>query len=57
MLRTFNCGLGMILAVAAENAAAALDTLVNSGEEPVVVGEIVPGEAGVTFSGALAPEQ
>lgn len=57
MLRTFNCGLGMILAVAAENAAAALDTLVNSGEEPVVVGEIVPGEVGVTFSGALAPEQ
>lgn len=57
MLRTFNCGLGMILAVAAEDAAAALETLARSGERPVVVGEIVPGEAGVSFSGALAPGQ
>ena len=57
MLRTFNCCLGMILAVAAEDAAAALETLVRSGERPVVVGEIVPGEAGVSFSGALAPGQ
>jgi phosphoribosylformylglycinamidine cyclo-ligase len=57
LLRTFNCGLGMILAVAAQDTAAALETLERSGERPVVVGEIVPGATDVSFSGALAPGQ
>ena len=44
MLTTFNCGLGFLLVVPAEQAEAALEDLANSGEQPVVVGEIVTAE-------------
>jgi phosphoribosylformylglycinamidine cyclo-ligase len=56
MLRTFNCGLGMILAVPAPGVATALETLSASGERPVVIGEIATasGAPRVDFRGALA---
>lgn len=41
MLRTFNCGIGMIVCVASADLDAALDSLSGSGERPVVLGEIV----------------
>lgn len=46
MWRTFNCGVGMVLCVAAEHSGAALRILQAAGENAWLVGEIVPG-AGV----------
>ncbi len=47
MLRTFNCGVGMITVVAKEDAAAALDLLKENGENAVLIGELTErsGEA------------
>jgi len=38
--RTFNCGIGFLLIVGPEAATPVLATLLNAGEEPVVVGEL-----------------
>ena len=55
MLRTFNCGVGMLLAVAAEDVDATLELLRQQGETAFEVGELVPREdEAVTFTGALA---
>jgi len=43
MLRTFNCGVGLILVAAADQADTALTSLKASGETPTVIGEIEPG--------------
>ena len=43
MLRTFNCGIGLILVAAAEQADAVLTALTAAGESPTVIGEIEPG--------------
>lgn len=40
MLRTFNCGIGMVLCVAASDAEQALASLANSGETAFVIGAI-----------------
>ena len=40
MYRTFNCGLGMTLCVAAEDVDAALEVLANQGQDAWVLGEI-----------------
>lgn len=40
MYRTFNCGVGMIIAVAADKADAALELLRNEGETAFVVGKV-----------------
>lgn len=53
MLRTFNCGIGMVLVVAAEEAEAVSALLAAEGERVMRLGQIVPGE-GVLFSGHLA---
>jgi len=45
MLKTFNCGIGMIVSVAAEDEATALAILRSAGEKAQVIGEIIPGEA------------
>ena len=42
MLRTFNCGIGMVAVVAPEDAEAALRCLENTGETVFRVGEITP---------------
>ncbi|SIP91215.1 phosphoribosylformylglycinamidine cyclo-ligase [Rhizobium sp. RU35A] len=56
MLRTFNCGVGMIAVVAAENVAAVTDVLTGEGEVVVPLGRIVAraeGGAGTLYKGTL----
>ncbi len=53
MLRTFNCGVGMIVVVAPEAADAVTQLLSEEGESVMRLGTIVAGE-GVVFSGSLA---
>ncbi|MEM7359004.1 MAG: phosphoribosylformylglycinamidine cyclo-ligase [Pseudomonadota bacterium] len=45
MYRTFNCGVGMILAVPAEHADAAIEVLNNAGENAFLLGEIRDGQS------------
>ena len=52
MLKTFNSGIGMVLAVAPERAEDILAVLAGEGETVIRIGEVVPG-AGVRYSGAL----
>ncbi|MBK9081968.1 MAG: phosphoribosylformylglycinamidine cyclo-ligase [Rhizobiales bacterium] len=55
MLRTFNCGIGMVVAVAADRAAEAEQALRAAGETPVRIGRVIraEGEPRVRYSGAL----
>jgi phosphoribosylformylglycinamidine cyclo-ligase len=46
LARTFNCGLGMLLFVAAEEAAALVEILQRQGETVVLAGSVEAGEAG-----------
>ncbi len=52
MARTFNCGIGMVLAVAAEDAAAVKANLEAAGETVFVIGAIENGARGCTVQGA-----
>ncbi|MNY43425.1 Phosphoribosylformylglycinamidine cyclo-ligase [compost metagenome] len=55
MLRTFNCGVGMLVAVAPEDAEKLVASLTASGEIAAVVGQLTARAAEpVTFRGALA---
>lgn len=57
MLRTFNCGIGMIVAAQADKADEVLAALKTAGEAPVKLGEIVPAAEGaepVSYRGKLA---
>jgi phosphoribosylformylglycinamidine cyclo-ligase len=57
MLRTFNCGIGMIVAAEAAKADEVAAALVTAGEAPVRLGEIVPvtdGEEQVAYRGKLS---
>ena len=53
MLRTFNCGVGMIVILDEEDQAAAFETLQLHGERPVVIGKVISGEPGVSYTGRL----
>ena len=56
MLRTFNCGIGLILVCEAGRAAAVTEALEAAGEAPVAIGRLTDRGAGadaVTYSGAL----
>lgn len=55
MLRTFNCGIGMIVVASADKADAVMERLVKAGEKPVRIGETVAHAGGerVQTSGAL----
>ena len=52
MLKTFNSGIGMILAVAADSAAEIETLLTSQGETVIRLGLVTPGE-GVRYSGRL----
>jgi phosphoribosylformylglycinamidine cyclo-ligase len=45
MLRTFNCGVGMVVIVAREDVEIALSTLTRSGEQAWLIGEVVTDSA------------
>jgi phosphoribosylformylglycinamidine cyclo-ligase len=45
MLKTFNCGIGMMVSVAPEDEATALAALKSAGEQAYAIGEIVPADA------------
>ena len=49
MLRTFNCGIGLILVVEKDDATLACDILEQLGEEIFVLGEIAEGHRGVVI--------
>ena len=49
MYRTFNCGIGMTVCVAAEHGDKALKTLTELGEQPTVIGEVRRGDGGVVI--------
>ncbi|HET8749742.1 MAG TPA: phosphoribosylformylglycinamidine cyclo-ligase [Sphingomicrobium sp.] len=51
MARTFNCGVGMALVVAAEQAVQVANALEGSGEAVFEIGRIEAGERGCTVSG------
>ena len=55
MLRTFNCGIGMVAIVPASEAQAVMAVLTEAGETVVQLGEVVPaqGDERVTYSGTL----
>ena len=55
MLRTFNCGLGMMAVVAAESAGHVIDAFQESGEKAMRVGHLIAGEAEakVVYRGSL----
>ena len=52
MLSTFNCGIGIVLVVSAENELEVLSELTDGGETPLKIGEIIEGED-MIFKGRL----
>lgn len=53
MARTFNCGVGMVLAVAPDEAESLATDLATAGETVFRIGEIVAGEKGCTVNGSV----
>jgi phosphoribosylaminoimidazole synthetase len=55
MMRTFNCGIGMVIAVASGQAAQVAAVLQEAGETVTPIGRIVPRrDAGVIYRGTIA---
>ena len=50
MYNTFNMGVGMMVAVAKEDADKAIEVLKENGEDAVILGEVIKGEEGVVFA-------
>jgi phosphoribosylformylglycinamidine cyclo-ligase len=54
MLRTFNCGIGMVAVLDSSTADAAVETLAKHGDKAVRLGEVVAAEtSAIAFSGHL----
>ncbi|PZQ83328.1 MAG: phosphoribosylformylglycinamidine cyclo-ligase, partial [Ancylobacter novellus] len=56
MLRAFNCGIGMVVVCAPEDAETVADAFADAGEEVIHLGVIEPaeGKAHVAYDGTLA---
>ncbi|MBA6412807.1 phosphoribosylformylglycinamidine cyclo-ligase [Parahaliea sp. F7430] len=52
MYRTFNCGVGMVLCLAPEHAATAIESLTAAGHQAWQIGSIVAGNSEVELSGS-----
>jgi phosphoribosylformylglycinamidine cyclo-ligase len=52
MARTFNCGIGMVAIVAAEQAESVATDLTEAGETVFTIGHIEAGPKGCTVSGS-----
>ena len=52
LLKTFNCGIGMVVIVAADSAAAVKDALRDAGEDVVTLGRVTNGDS-VVYTGAF----
>ncbi len=53
MLKTFNCGIGMVAVVAEDQVASASDVFAQAGHDVITIGRIEAGE-GVRYEGALS---
>ncbi len=55
MLRTFNCGIGMIVITAAKDAEAVTDAFAKAGEKAIRIGDVItaPNEPRVVYDGVL----
>jgi phosphoribosylformylglycinamidine cyclo-ligase len=55
MLRTFNCGIGLVVVVAEKSSGHVIEAFQQSGDKAVRIGHLIPGdgEAKVTYRGAL----
>jgi phosphoribosylformylglycinamidine cyclo-ligase len=55
MLRTFNCGIGLIAVAAEKDAGHAIDAFQHSGDKALRIGKLIPGdgEAKVVYRGSL----
>jgi phosphoribosylformylglycinamidine cyclo-ligase len=49
MRRTFNCGVGMIVVVGAEDADSAIASLIETGDNAWRMGRIAAGDGGVRY--------
>ena len=52
MARTFNCGIGMVLAVTPDNVDSVTEALTEAGEQVMRIGEIIAGQRGCTVHGS-----